>query len=97
MKILVEMLTLNLLLIRSKIKEYDMSKIKGEFIGSLGLGYVSSAAPKDYTFYTIPEESNSLLVSVDAMRVRLSFPLDAFVIDYLQAFSLTPIHLTPTS
>lgn len=60
-----------------------MSKIRGEFIGFVGLGYVLSAIPKDYTFYTILGALDSFLVSIDAIKAGLSFPLKPFVMDYL--------------
>lgn len=74
-----------------------MPKVRGEFARSLGLEYVLSATSKDYSFYTISDMPDSLLVSIDAIRARVSFPLDPFVVDYLQASGLIPIQLTPNS
>lgn len=60
-----------------------MTKIKEEFFGCIGLRYVLSVTLEDYSLYTIPSTPDSLLVSVDALRARLSFPLDAFTVEYV--------------
>lgn len=89
------MSTLNLPFIRSNILVQDMPKIRGEFTRSLSLEYVLSAAPRDYFFYTISDALDSFLVSVAAMRARLSFLLNLFIVDYLQASSVMLIQLIP--
>lgn len=89
------MSTLNLPFIESKIQERDMPEIRGEFIGSFGLAYILSATLEDYSFYTVPDALDSLLVSVNALRAELSFPLDPFTMEYLRIFGLMPMQLTP--
>lgn len=94
---LMGMLTLNLPFIRSKVREPDMPTVRDNFTRSLGSGYALSVAPRDYSFYTILGVPNSLLVSMDALRIGLSFLLDLFTVEYLQASGLAPIQLTPNS
>lgn len=60
-----------------------MPKIKGKLFGSISLGYILSATPEDYSFYTVSNAPDSLLVSVNALRVELSFSLDLFAVEYL--------------
>lgn len=87
----------NLPIIRSKIKERDMPNLRDLFAESLGIKCTISVAPRDYTFYIVPEAPNSILVSVEAIKASLSFSLNSFATKYLRASSLTPIQLTPNS
>lgn len=50
---------------------------------SLTPGYLMRLVSKDDTFYTALERPDEILVIIKAMRVGLSFPLDAFAIAYL--------------
>lgn len=67
-----KMSTSNLPTIRSKIMTGDMSNVISMYSGSLGVGYILTAAPRDYTFYIMPKKLNEILVSIKPMRVGLS-------------------------
>lgn len=75
--------------IRSKVRLSDISGVKKEFLKSISKGYSNRAPTTEETFYTMPDSENELLVSVKALRVRLSFPLDLFTILYFEGFGLT--------
>lgn len=74
-----------------------MFGIRRQFVGAIRQGYKIRTPTSDETFYTVPTSLNKILVRVDALRIRLSFPLDSFIKFYLNAFELTPIQLTPNS
>lgn len=78
-----KMSTNNLPVIRSKVKTEDMPNIRSMLSRNLGVGYVTIVAPKVYTFCTVPDKPCEILVRIEAMRARLSFPLDPFTINYL--------------
>lgn len=84
-------------LIRSKVRPSDMPGLRREFIGALRQEYTIRALTSNETFYTVPSLPNKILVSVDTMKVLLSFPLDLFVVAFFNASGLTPIHLSPNS
>lgn len=90
-----KMSTSDLSVIRSQIKTGDISNIRSIFPRTLVIGYLMIIALRDYTFYTMLDRLDKILVSIKAMKVGLSFPLDLFVVDYLQTLSLTLIQLTP--
>lgn len=81
--------------IRSKIRPSIISGVMREFMGVIGERYSIKAPTFEETFYIVPNLPNEILVSVKAMRVGLTFPLDPFMIAYFNAFCLTPIQLTP--
>lgn len=58
------MSTSNFPLIKSKIQSSDIFHLRKELIGSLSPGYLMRSASKDDTFYTIPEKSDDILVSM---------------------------------
>lgn len=89
--------TSDLFLIRSKIKLSDISSIRRDFTSSLSPSYIIRSASRYYTFYIVPKKPDKILISIQTMRIGLSFPLDPFTVTYLQGSGLTPIQLTPNS
>lgn len=82
---------------RSKIRTYDISSISREFIGAIGKGYTIRTPTNQENFYTMSDSPNEILVSVEAMRPSLTFPLDPFPVSYRNSSGLTSIQLSPNS
>lgn len=78
-------------LVKSKIRPSNISSIKREFLESICAGYSIRALIAKETFYTVPNSANKLLVSIEALKARLSFLLDPFEFMYFEASDLTQI------
>lgn len=83
--------------IKFKIRTFDISSVRREFLEAIGKGYSIRASTSQKTFYTVLESTNEILVNLEAMRVEMTFPLNPFMIAYFNASSLTLIHLTLNS
>lgn len=84
-------------MIRSKVRPLDIPDYRREFIGALRQRYTIRTFIYEEVFYTISRLPNEILISVDVIRVRLTFPLDPFVVAFFNGSKITPIQLTPNS